>query len=341
MPPLEALCGRRATKYDMKKVVFYLRLILGYLEFWGYPPESCYSRIAAIHYEYENYRKAISLWLKSEASHHGSDRALAKYNCYFLGYSYWKIGSLREANRYFEKYFQLEKKNLEIASMIAFYYEVIYENEAALAWYLHTLALEPRLLAPRVECVRLLSELERIEEALKFADEAVEIATTPVTKQIAKSIRLKVDGYAAQSIAILKDAIAQPDSAWRSQQQQLRKDDAYLLLARFQKDAGDAKGALETLQSAAREQPIDPWLSNELAMEYVDQGIFLENGLCLIERALKSQPENAIFLDTKSHVLLKLGRSEEAKAALEKSRELLPEYHNATGHASNLSGAVQ
>lgn len=323
----------------MNRMTFYLRLFLRYLEFWGYTPETCYSRIGIVYYEDGDYRKAISEFLKSEDSHGGRDHALARYNLYFLGRSYWNLGSLREANRCFEKYFQLDKKNHEIACMIAYYYGAISENEAALSWFQHALKLQPRLFPAIVECVRLLLEFGRIEEALRYLDDATAIAQTPVEKQFVESLKNKISDHPCEAITILKNILAQPDTQWSSAQ--LRREDAASILALFQRELGDTKGALQTLQSAAENKPIDPWLANDLAMEYHDQEIRLEDALSLIEHALRAQPENAIFLDTKGLVLLKLGRNDEGKAVIEKSQMLLPEYHNPKkNRVANFGGTV-
>jgi tetratricopeptide (TPR) repeat protein len=309
----------------MSTVSFYLRLLLRNLEFLGFLPETCYSRIAALYYERGNYQKAVSYWLKSESSHAGRDARLAKYNLYHLGYCCWSLGSLREAKGYLEKYFEIDKNNWQIACMIATFYAVISENEAAFAWHAHALMLEPKLFAPRVECVRLLSELGRDEEAIRYADEAFDVATTAIEKQIAESLKLRISGDIRQAIGILKAIVSQPDDMWVSQQ--FQKEDTQLMLARFQRDIGDMKAVLETLQSAVQHEPMDPWLANELAMEYVDQDIFIDRALSLIDDALRSQPQNAIFLDTKGQVLLKLGQTEKGETAIESSKKSFSEYH--------------
>jgi predicted Zn-dependent protease len=71
-------------------------------------------------------------------------------------------------------------------------------------------------------------------------------------------------------------------------------------------------------------------------MEYADQGVRLEEALSLIEGVLREQPENAIFMDSKGWVLLKLGRREEAAVFLKKCLELLPEYEDAREHLRHL-----
>jgi tetratricopeptide (TPR) repeat protein len=220
----------------------------------------------------------------------------------------------------------MDKNNWRIACTIATYHAVISENEMAFAWYAHALMVEAELFAPRIECVRLLYELGRHEEAIRCAEEAFDVATTAIEKQIAHSVKLRISGDIRQAVGILKAILAQPDDMWVAQQ--FQKADAELMLAKFQRDIGDLRSALETLESAVQREPSDPWLVNELAMEYVDQGVSCDKALCLIEGALRSQPENAIFLDTKGQVLLKLWRCEEGSAAIKESRKKFPEYHD-------------
>lgn len=329
--PLPSAERQLTMRMQLKKAWVYLRLLWNYVGFWAYPPENCYSRIGAIYFEYGNYRKAISLFLKSEDSHGRRDVGLTKYNSYYLGYSYWNLGALKEAKCYFENYFRLNRRDWQIASMIAWYYAVIRQNETALDWYLRTLAVEPKLLGPRVECSRLLSELGRIQEALSQIDEAMRLAETPIERRTIEAIRQKVSGDLDGAVQKLKGAISEPDSVWTAAPQ-VRKEDVYMLLAKFQRERGDTTGALLTLESAHQKTTDDPWLIDELVMEYADQGVRLEEALSLIDCALKHQPENPIFMDTKGWVLIKLGRRDEAKTLFEKSLELLPEYEDAKKH---------
>jgi len=54
----------------------------------------------------------------------------------------------------------------------------------------------------------------------------------------------------------------------------------------------------------------------------------IEEGLELIEKALESDPERYIYLDTKGWGLYKQGKYEEALEVLEKSWELKPRYNH-------------
>ncbi|HEX9444621.1 MAG TPA: hypothetical protein VGA73_10900 [Candidatus Binatia bacterium] len=131
--------------------------------------------------------------------------------------------------------------------------------------------------------------------------------------------------------------ISGPDTAW-THGNLVQKDDACMLLAKLQTEAGDTKGALVTLETAVQGRADDPWLMNELVMEYADQGVCLDKALALIESALKRQPENPVLFDTKGWVLFKLARTGEAKVAIERCLELLPEYEDAKEHFHLVSG---
>jgi len=140
------------------------------------------------------------------------------------------------------------------------------------------------------------------------------------------------------AVQTLKDAISETASFWDSVKL-TPKEDVYVLLSKFQREFGDLKGALSSLESALERNADDPWLINDLATEYADQGVRLERAVSLIDRALKYQPENPLFLDTKGWVLFKLGRREDAKATLERCLELFPDYQDAREHFQAVSGA--
>jgi tetratricopeptide (TPR) repeat protein len=335
---LEYACIRLCPSvYDsaMKNFSVSMRVLWNYFLMYAYAPEDCYSRIGAIHFQNGDYRKAISLFLKSEDSHGDRETTLTRYNSYYLGYAYWKLGGLREAAKHFESYFRLNKKDWQIASNIAWYYTLLRRNDTALEWHLRSLALEPMLVEPHVECARILAELGRADEALEHLDRSMELVETSLEKQIIESTGKKISGDLPAAVRMLQSAIAEPDSSWSSVKL-IPKEDAYVLLAKFQRELGDADGALSTLEFAIRGKTDDPWLIDELVMEYADQGVRLEEALSLIEGVLTEQPENAIFMDTKGWVLLKLGRREEAAAFLKKCLELLPEYEDAREHLRHL-----
>jgi len=261
---------------------------------------------------------------------------LQRYNSYYLGHSYSNLGALKEANKHFENHFRLNNKDWQIASLIGWYYGVIRRNDTALEWYLKALLLEPKLLEPHVECARLLAESGRTDEALGHVNQAMDLVETSIEKQMIESLRKKISGDLKGAIQTLERAIAGPNSDWNSAKH-FQKADACALLATFQRELGDRKSALSTLESALQSNPNDLSLINELVMEYADQGVRLEEALSLIERALKDQPENPIFIATKGWVLFKLRRREEAKAALERCVELLPECEEAREHLRHIT----
>lgn len=66
------------------------------------------------------------------------------------------------------------------------------------------------------------------------------------------------------------------------------------------------------LQQSINTHPEDIPAYNDLAWLYATQGENLHEALTLIETALLSEPENAMFLDTKAEILYKLHRYDEA-----------------------------
>lgn len=317
----------------LKRAYLYLRLLWNHVVFWAFPtpPENYYSNIATIYFEDCKYTKAICSFLASENSYDHRDITLTKYNSYYLGYSYLNLGALRRAIEHFEKYFQLSRNDFEIASTIGWYYGLMSDHQTALKWYLCALALEPNLWQCRIECSRLLGELGRREEALRQLEESKAASQSLVEARIIDSLKQKLCGDLQGAIQTLQEAISRAEPLDHSLDL-AQKEDAYILLANLQREFGDLNGALASLQAALERDSSDPWIFNEISMEYADQGIRLEEALVLIDRALKLQQENPIFLDTKGWVLLKLGRREDARATFERCMELLPDYKVAEEH---------
>jgi|GEM_PF-4565438 len=68
----------------------------------------------------------------------------------------------------------------------------------------------------------------------------------------------------------------------------------------------------------------DAHLCNQLAYQWTVRHQKLDEALGLIEKALRQQPDNGYFLDTKGWALYKLGRFEEASQALIRAEAQLP-----------------
>ena len=317
----------------------YWRLLWNHLVFWTFPTpqEDYYSRIARIHFEQRNYRKAISCFQKSARSQGHRDIPLTRYNSYYLGYCYLNLGDLRRAIEHFEEYLRLRKDDFETATVTGWCCGLVDKPEAALEWYLRALALQPSHPGVCVECARILADLGRREEALTRLEEARAAVHHSIEKRLVRAISSMVGGDLEGAIEVLKGVVGEADSSW-NEVAVFQKEEAYVLLAKYQREAGDLRGAESSLESAVTRSPDDPWLINELAMEYADQGVRLERAFALIKRALNCQPENPVFLDTIGWILFKMGRREEAKAALERCLEVLPDYVSAREHCRVLSG---
>jgi tetratricopeptide (TPR) repeat protein len=104
------------------------------------------------------------------------------------------------------------------------------------------------------------------------------------------------------------------------------------MLSRYQREYRDIRGVLSTVEKVLEDNPTDLWVINEVAIEYADQGIKIEKTLKLINKALKFQPENSIFIDTKGWILYKMGKKEEAKLEINKSLALNPDCKDTQEH---------
>jgi AraC-like DNA-binding protein/tetratricopeptide (TPR) repeat protein len=91
-------------------------------------------------------------------------------------------------------------------------------------------------------------------------------------------------------------------------------------------EAGILNKAEEGYAEALSLAPDNPVLMNNLAKLLIDEELDIIKGLNIIENALKSEPDNYAFLDTKGWGLHKLGKSMEALEILKRSWDLKPAY---------------
>ena len=317
----------------LTNLLLYIRLLYHHLVFWTFPTleESHYSNLGTIYFELYKFRKAISAFEKSERAHDNQDSSFSKYNWYYLGSCYLNLGDFKQAARYFEKYLKFDRNNYEIISLIGWCYEMINEHEAALASYQRASELEPNVLEVYLERSRLLTELNRKEEAFELLKEIEPKFEDTLERKIIKAISYRINDDLKNAIHVLREVITKME-ADKKYSEPYRYEDTYILLSKFLRESGDSKGALLTLESALEKNLNDLWLINSIAMEYADQNFNLEKGIKLINRALKYQPENPIFLDTKGWLLFKSGRKEQAIDIINKSLALNPNCEETKEH---------
>jgi len=315
------------------KLFFYLRLFWNHLVFWTFPTleESHHTNIGTIYFELEKYRKAISEFEKAEKAHNNQDLSFSKYNFYYLGYSYLNLGDFRNSVQYFERYLKLSSDDYEVITLVGSCYESLYEPKNALNAYLKAIELGSDLPELHFACSKILLELGRKEEALEHLEKAEEKTENSSEKKIIKSFSFRINGDLKGAIEQAKKVISEFEND-PIHKNSVFRNDTHRLLSRFQKEYGDANGALTTLELALKRSPNDLWLINELAMEYADQRTKLEKALTLINRALEYQPDNSIFLDTKGWILFKIGKNEEAMDFFQRSLDVNPNNREAIDH---------
>jgi len=94
--------------------------------------------------------------------------------------------------------------------------------------------------------------------------------------------------------------------------------------AAIRREAGDVEGAITALREALVHRPNDPYALNHLAYLYAEQGTELDEALKLIRLALDQRPFSGEMQDTFGWVQYRMGRYEDAVAALERADRYAP-----------------
>lgn len=97
-------------------------------------------------------------------------------------------------------------------------------------------------------------------------------------------------------------------------------------LARIYSEAGNLDKAEDYYRKALTLEPEKPGRYSRLAYFLIDNERNIDEGMELINRALESQPDNYIYLDTKGWGLFKQGKYIEALKFLVKADSLKPIY---------------
>ncbi|MEO1304750.1 MAG: tetratricopeptide repeat protein [Pseudomonadota bacterium] len=162
--------------------------------------------------------------------------------------------------------------------------------------------------------------------------EAVEVARATLARTDNRNIRVQLadllqslnrDGEAE---AIFTDVIETDESAgdydWR----------IYFARGSARERLGEWPPAENDLKTAMALNPNSPTIMNYLGYSWVDRGINLEDGLDLIERALRLAPNNGAITDSLGWAHYKLGNYERAIFYLERATVLEPDVSEILDH---------
>ncbi len=93
----------------------------------------------------------------------------------------------------------------------------------------------------------------------------------------------------------------------------------------WERSERDFLGALEL-------EPDQPFVLNYLGYSWVDQGVYLDRALKMIERAVELQPNDGYIIDSLGWALYRLGKFEEGVTHLERAVELRPDDPTINDH---------
>jgi len=109
---------------------------------------------------------------------------------------------------------------------------------------------------------------------------------------------------------------AQKALALAPPQEQPMVNSALLVLASAQEEAGDMKGAEESLRRVLSKEPNNSTALNNLGYFLTERNDRLPEALEMIQRAVKAEPTNPSYLDSLGWVYFKLGQLKEAEENL-------------------------
>jgi tetratricopeptide (TPR) repeat protein len=163
-------------------------------------------------------------------------------------------------------------------------------------------------------------------------DEALAIATETLTRTDNRNIRVQLadllqslgrDGEAEDTFSkIIKADAAEGEYDWR----------IYYARGAARERLGEWPLAENDLKTAMTLNPDSPTIMNYLGYSWVDRGINLDEGLKLIEDALRLDPSNGAITDSLGWAHYKMGNYERAIHYLERATELAPNISEILDH---------
>lgn len=163
-------------------------------------------------------------------------------------------------------------------------------------------------------------------------DEALSVATETLTRTDNRNIRVQLadllqslgrDGEAEDTFSkIIKADATEGEYDWR----------IYYARGAARERLGEWPMAENDLKTAMTLAPDNPTIMNYLGYSWVDRGINLDEGLKLIEDALRLDPGNGAITDSLGWAHYKMGNYERAIHYLERATELAPDISEILDH---------
>jgi tetratricopeptide (TPR) repeat protein len=210
--------------------------------------------------------------------------------------------------------------------------------------------INPRFAPAHIQLAKVLLEGEgNAEEALGLARRAWQLDPPAATYRLVELQALKRLGRAEEAgrveTALLQATRSDPAvllAIVRDHEENGRTDEAEaalrrahegnpqsieiaLLLGRFLRQRKRFDDAETVLRDALRQQPESPFLQNNLAYLLADSGTKAAEALKLVDKALKREPQNPAYLDTRGWALFRLKRLPEAEQTLRQALQTRPD----------------
>lgn len=319
----------------LKTFYLYSCLVFNHIRFWTLPtPEEFhYSKLGDIYLELGRFTKAIAMFNKSEESHNGSAVRYTRYNLYQLGGCFFELGDFKNAVHYFDKYLSMNPDDISVLRISGLCHNFLCEFDLTIMRYHHITELKP-VFPDFLAYIVALYKTGRTDEASKYLKIADTRATNAIQGRILKAFSYKVDNNLALAIDELADVLSSSDYFRDHDSSDLSVGFLPVTLRGWQREAGDLKGALSTIESFADRYPGDSLITSILAFEYADQKVNLSKALQLIDGLLLVQSCNSFFLETKAWIFFRMGKIDDAKTLIKQSvdfnpncAEIIQKYH--------------
>lgn len=104
----------------IRRTFLYLQLVwhrLAYLAV-AMEPERFHSNLGLTYFNLGDFRRAVAQFEKSETVRHGVDKGFARYNSYYLGFSFMNLEEYPKALKYFEEYLRFKPDDNYVKEVI-------------------------------------------------------------------------------------------------------------------------------------------------------------------------------------------------------------------------------
>lgn len=283
-------------------------------------------KLAELYQNREKYQRALSYYGEIVDKIEGERKI---YVLKQMGKIHMKLGNYQSVTDVLGKALEMDAGDTQSAFFMAVAFEAMGQWDKAEKYYLKTLDIRSDYTQAKKRLSYVYMQTGKFDDALGMLEKVSDVYRDVDFYRLKANVYEKKNSFEKALETLGKGLEENPES------EELLVNKAFVL-----EKSGNFEEAEKVLKRILEINPKNSTALNFLAYFYADRNIDIEKALKLVNRALKTEPGNPAYLDTKAWTLYRMGKYEKAKNIQERALELAPEEKELQEHMEAIQDAL-